>query len=550
MRRMSVVINYSPHLTRFRKDLLITETTDPETTDKSFWVKNPDTGEAFEFGEEEFFLCQAMDGTSTPEQILAAFNSRFDLVLTTKDFEDFAQQIGESGLLESFVALQDVTPLHPGHQAQAPPEPPNTPPQRLPKALLVLIGLGTVFFCPYFYRAGGDIQLLPPRQFALQAQVDSQITRVFYPGGDQQQLKAGTVVALAESVTTENEVKTTTQAVHQQAAVVSSLKYQLQTLLDTPRPDNIKVAQAQVAVARQAVVVAQKRVQVVQAQAQTAADQAEFSAREAARYHQLYNEGVSSLQTYENAEKQAETDHNNTLEKEQAVLQAQQAVAESQQSLGQAIANLNLVLAGPPPDQIEADRWNVKAGEALLRQLKQQLSFYQDQVHRTTLVMPITGRLVTPYLKQKVGIYLKQGDTFAVVEDSQHMTGEVRIPEENAADFKLGAPVEVKLLAYPDTPITGRVVAIQPAATIDTTAPIIPTDPAVPSSRSTTIVNPVASSTSRVVRVLVQLPNPNHMLKASMSGYAKIASHSLPVIDAFTRPLVTFIRVDVWSWLP
>ena len=54
----------------------------------------------------------------------------------------------------------------------------------------------------------------------------------------------------------------------------------------------------------------------------------------------------------------------------------------------------------------------------------------------------------------------------------------------------------------------------------------------------------------RVVRVVTLIDNPDGLLKAEMTGYAKIAAGRKPVIVAFTRALVRFVMLEMWSWLP
>ena len=91
---------YTPLQNCFRKDLIITSTINKETSQKCYSIKDPKSGEFFEFGEEEYFLCQSMNGTSTPSEIVADFKRVFDLSLTEQDFNEFSKQIVEFGLLE------------------------------------------------------------------------------------------------------------------------------------------------------------------------------------------------------------------------------------------------------------------------------------------------------------------------------------------------------------------------------------------------------------------------------------------------------------------
>lgn len=51
----------------------------------------------------------------------------------------------------------------------------------------------------------------------------------------------------------------------------------------------------------------------------------------------------------------------------------------------------------------------------------------------------------------------------------------------------------------------------------------------------------------KVVRVLCELSNADDSLKTDMTGYAKIQSKWRPVGIAFTRCLVRFLLIEVWS---
>ncbi|HAJ64366.1 MAG TPA: hypothetical protein DCP31_38280, partial [Cyanobacteria bacterium UBA8543] len=219
-----------------------------------------------------------------------------------------------------------------------------------------------------------------------------------------------------------------------------------------------------VEVAKQDVAVAQKKLN-------TAIAQADFSAREALRFDELYKGGVVSRQVFEDKKRQAETERLNVEENRQDVAAKQQQVesnrselATKQQTVVQRQANLELVLSGPYPDDIQAARRELEAAKATLKRQQQQLKYDREQLQRTQLLMPIDGYLVTSYLDQKVGSYLKQGNTFAVAEDDRNIRGEVRVAEYNIGEFNLGASVELKLMAYPNRPFTAKVVSIEPAA--------------------------------------------------------------------------------------
>jgi multidrug resistance efflux pump len=394
-----------------------------------------------------------------------------------------------------------------------------------------------LLFSPYPYRPGGSIQLLPPTQQQIQAQVEGKITQVFFKGGDGQWLKAGRVIANMEAVDIENTVLTTQAQVRQQQAELEKQQANLKKLLATPKKEDVAVAKQQVEAAKQQIEVAKQQVEVAKGKLQTAITKAEFSARQAGRFQELYQTGAFSLQQYENAKKEAETDRNTIEEQKQNLEETKQNVLTKQQNLQTVQANLELVKSGPYPQEIEAARQEVEAARANLNRLQQQLKYNQEQIQRTPLVMPIDGYIVTSFLDRKVGRYLKQGETFAVVEDNRNIRGEIQIPEYNVGEFEVGAKVEVKLLAYPDKPLFGKVVSIEPTTSTQATDTGI--------SRERT-----SNSSEKFITVFLDIPNTEKTLKAGMSGYAKIEGRTMPFIAAFTRPIVRFVQIEIWSWLP
>ena len=52
---------------RFRQDLLITRQQEKGTGKYSYLIEDPVSSESYSFGEEEYFLCQAMDGTASAD---------------------------------------------------------------------------------------------------------------------------------------------------------------------------------------------------------------------------------------------------------------------------------------------------------------------------------------------------------------------------------------------------------------------------------------------------------------------------------------------------
>jgi multidrug resistance efflux pump len=307
----------------------------------------------------------------------------------------------------------------------------------------------------------------------------------------------------------------------------------------------LEIAQRELELAKNSLRVAEADVDVAIKSYETVKIKANFLTNEAERYQQLYENGAVSLQSYEDREKLAEAErsevekeqqsirvkNNLVAEEEQKVQVAQQKVEEqrqnvqtSQSQVDEKEANLELVLSGPHPEKITAASQEVEAAKATLQATQQQLISLQSQLQGKNLLMPFDGHINTAFLDQKVNTYLQQGTTFAVAEDNRNIQGQINVPETDVGLFNIGQEVEVKLAAYPNLSLIGKIISIEPATQ--------------------------ETDQGRFVQVVVELPNSEKLLKSGMSGYAKMEGTTMPVIAAFTRPIVRFIQIEMWSWIP
>ncbi len=417
----------------------------------------------------------------------------------------------------------------------------------------VMTGLGVLLFLPFTYQPSGDVQLFAPQVVSIQAQISGVVTQVNYPGGTTQVIPASTVLGTITSVEVNNSILTTEDAIRKGHSDIKTLKSELALLRDIPRPEDVAVAQQKVAIANQAVAVAQEGVAVAAAQLRTDQQKSQFSSREAARYQQLYRRGVVSLQTEENFTKQAEDDHDQVLVDLEAVSQAQQTVAQSQEVLAVAKGKLQEVLSGADPAAIARKASQMEAAEKNLARLQQVSAYYRQQQSQGKLLMPITGQLVTPYLNQKVGIYLKQGETFALASPMEHLRAEMQVIQTDSAMVEPGQLVQIHLMEFPDTTFLGQVEALQPQFSEATNELIIPTDSSSADDPQTPLqyLSPIPSTDpARVLRATIRLHPGYPDLKAGMSGYARIQGPIRPFGVALTHPFTTFWTVEGWSWMP
>jgi multidrug resistance efflux pump len=80
---------------------------------------------------------------------------------------------------------------------------------------------------------------------------------------------------------------------------------------------------------------------------------------------------------------------------------------------------------------------------------------YREKVDKAQLRSPITGVVVTPKVEEKVGQFLKIGDSFCEVVDEDRMAVEMNVPETDVQWIHPQAKVALKLNALPTQTVLG-----------------------------------------------------------------------------------------------
>ncbi len=223
-----------------------------------------------------------------------------------------------------------------------------------------------------------------------------------------------------------------------------------------------------------------------------------YSSEELQRVTPLYNKGVITLSDYENAKK--ENDLNN------------QAVQEAKLSLDALLSQVN-------PNQVDALK-------SELQRLEHEVVFFRQELDNTFLRSPISGHIISDDLNYKIHTYMNPGTIFAEIENTSTVSIRVAIPESSVSVAKIGVVMNLKLWAYPNRVFTGKVDKIEPAAKQE------------------------QSQYGKVVYIRSYLDNPDGLLLSGLTGYAKIESEETFLILAFSKALVRFFKIEVWSWLP
>lgn len=239
-----------------------------------------------------------------------------------------------------------------------------------------------------------------------------------------------------------------------------------------------------------------EEVQLAQKALEVAQERERYSTQRLPRIEKMYKDATVSFEEFDAARREALVDASQVAEKQ---------------------AGLDLARTGATPEQL-------KAAEARLQSLKEERDLYKSKMARASLRMPFDGNLLTLHLKEKLNSYLDRGQPFATVENTAAVTVEVEVPETDLRFVQVGARVRLRAVSFSQTEIQGRV------AVIDR--------------------NITQQSFGTVVKVLVDVPNGEEVLRTGMTGHAKIDGATLPAWQAFTQVLARFFNVQVWAWIP
>ncbi|WP_144050867.1 efflux RND transporter periplasmic adaptor subunit [Nostoc sp. PCC 7524] len=270
-----------------------------------------------------------------------------------------------------------------------------------------------------------------------------------------------------------------------------------------------EVARATNQVSNARTAVEQARLELVQAQA------------DAQRQQQLFKEGAIAEQAAEQANTQAKT-------ADQALKAATEQVRTAQQA-------------------VAAAQGRVLAQKAVVAQAKERRSY-------TRLTSPITG-VVTEKVTEP-GNLLQAGGEALKIADFSRVKVVVQVSELELAQIQVGQSVQVRLDAFPQEKLIGRVTRISPTA--DATARLIPVEVVIPNSNNSigsgllARVNFETQTPQRVVvsQTAIQKPAKSQEAAAStaeteaQNGKLYVVTDSAGKATVTARPVTLGKKVD------
>jgi RND family efflux transporter MFP subunit len=177
--------------------------------------------------------------------------------------------------------------------------------------------------------------------------------------------------------------------------------------------------------------------------------------------------------------------------------------------------------------QMQGDlaRGSAQSGEdrAQAEFLRSEAARIQAQVDSAQLRSPIAGVVATPNLENAAGEHLDSGAAFAQVLDLSSAVTEVAVSQSDIALIRRGQPASIKIDTYPQRTWREMVSLVSPDAEI--------------------------ANGQRTFAVEVPMTNPGDMLRAGMSGEAKIFIGWRPAGYVLLRRPALWVWQTLWNWI-
>ena len=346
-----------------------------------------------------------------------------------------------------------------------------------------------IMLLPYKYSVSGSFTLRPLKQFGIRAQVEGEIVEILVKEG--QFVRKGDPVARLSA-------REQQRRLGESKAAKEEVKARLDLLIGGVKSEQIAIAEQEIVAARKSL---------------------EHSEKQLKRQRQMFKAKAASEKDYDLAEK--------TRDMDKAALEV-------------AKKNLDFVKSDAQNDEI-------RALEAKIKLFDVEIVFNEQELALATFLCPADGIIITVFPDQALGQYMVPGDLFAVVEDSTRLFVDIEISEKHINDIEIGSPVNLKVWADPENKLTSEVSGIAPVAFDKNRGRIIRSltekEWRLEQKRS-------FKREEKVIRVSTELDNIDGKLKSDMTGYAKIVCDTQPVFLVFSRWLIRFVQVEVWSWIP
>jgi multidrug resistance efflux pump len=222
-------------------------------------------------------------------------------------------------------------------------------------------------------------------------------------------------------------------------------------------------------------------------------------------------------------------------------------IAQKDAELAEAAAKVSVLRAAPAPagsagaddDDGRAQAFQIAAGEAQVRRMREELNYLNDLRRRQRVESPVDGVLITPRLAEKMGQYFREGELICEVEEPAVLEAEVAVPEQDMARVRPGLAVELKARVAPFDTLRAEVTRVAAGAR----SAVAPAGVGAGAA-------PAADTGELPGRVIVYCTVSDAAAAAGarpgMTGYARIHCGSEPAARVYGRKLLQYVRTEFW----
>jgi multidrug resistance efflux pump len=160
-----------------------------------------------------------------------------------------------------------------------------------------------------------------------------------------------------------------------------------------------------------------------------------------------------------------------------------------------------------------------------IEQAQAQIALLDQQLARMTVTAPFSGVVVSGDLTQQLGAPVERGAVLFEVAPLDEYRVMLRVDERDITDVAVGQTGALVLAALPDAAFRVEVRRITPVSSTVEGANVFDVEAGV-------------------------AEGPTALLRPGMEGVAKIEVDERRLVSIWTRRIVQWVRMTVWSWVP
>ena len=183
-------------------------------------------------------------------------------------------------------------------------------------------------------------------------------------------------------------------------------------------------------------------------------------------------------------------------------------------------------------EELRLNRELTETARANYRTLQGQLSFYQQKAERQLITSPLSGYILTEDTDLEQGDLTSPDKVLFTIADLKSVQVKIKVPQEDLPNVKVGQSISLTIRAFPGQVFKGKVSEIAIASED-------------PRKTDPTVTKDVGRKRWNVI---MEIDNPNLLLKPGMTGYAYIdSSQKRRIYELIVREAYRVLPVERFS---